>query len=75
MSNSRKYFDETYGMTLNSKCKICKRNIWVQEGIHTRYHGKKYLHNRTNEIMSINHFSYGALCEKCFNACESEGDQ
>lgn len=65
--NDRKYFDELKGCTLNMTCSMpeCTEKIWVQEGIGTSYNGKKYLHNRTDKVMSVV-TELGPVCNECW---------
>lgn len=64
--NDSRYFDEETGMTLNDKCVACEVDIWHSTGIHTVYHGKRYLHNKCNMVMSVYHESLGFMCDSCF---------
>jgi hypothetical protein len=66
--NERKYFDETKGCTLNTKCADCGTPQYQPEGVYTVYHGQCYVHNSRDEIMGIATLKGGAIGVVCL-AC------
>jgi len=69
--NESKYFDEEHGCTYNTKCVVCGKPQYCPEGIHTYYHGKRYLHNRKELVVGVN-TAHGIMCEQCFIEGENE---
>lgn len=70
--NESRYFDETKGCTLNAKCQVCKKDIYVRQGVYTIYHGKYNVHNTKKLIMSVHDMSLGIQCPECFYHINSD---
>jgi len=65
-ANYSKYFDEEKGCTKYLKCPICTTEVYTPLGIHTTYHGKQIMHNRTDEIVGVHHTDLGVICINCW---------